>query len=88
MESVGATIIELDQVIESNARSNSFNVMLFEYKDGLNKYFKSLGANAKIKSLEQLIAFNENDEIELRYHDQAYLKQAQAQDALVSHEYL
>ena len=88
MEHAGATIIELDQVIESEARSNSFNVMLYEYKDGLEKYFTSLGPNAKIKNLEELIAFNTKDDIELSFYDQTYLEQALAKGSLESKEYL
>jgi len=88
MEEAGATIIKLDQVIQSKARSNSFNVMLFEYKDGLEKYFKSLGPKAKIKSLEDLISFNENDDIELSFYDQTYLEQALAKGNLESDEYV
>jgi len=87
MKSAGASIIELDKVIESDARSNSFNVMLFEYKDGLNKYFTSLGPDAKIKSLEDLISYNQNDDIELRFHDQTYLEQALEKEDLQSKEY-
>ena len=40
--------------------------MLHEYKDGLNKYFKSLKNNSQIKNLDDLIKFNEKDSIELK----------------------
>ena len=61
--------------------------MLFEYKDGLNAYFKSLGANAPIKSVEELIAFNQQDSIELQYYNQRYLEMAQEKGDLNSPEY-
>lgn len=87
MKDQGATIIELENVMDGPANSNSFNVMLHEYKDGLNKYFKSLGENAKIKKLEDLIAFNKEDDMELYYYDQTYLEQALEKDDLESEEY-
>jgi len=88
IKKAGARIIELEKVIQPEARQNSFHVMLFEYKDGLHTYFESLGADAKIKSLEDLIAFNKNDDIELRFYDQTYLEQALAKGDLESKEYL
>lgn len=88
MEKEGAFITILDKVVQSEARANSFQVMLYEYKEGLNKYFKSLGPNARIKSLEDLILFNQNDEIELSFYDQAYLEQALAKGDLKSEAYL
>lgn len=88
MEKAGATLVEVDQVIQSEARGNSFNVMLFEYKDGLTKYFNSLGPDASIKNLEDLIRFNQKDDIELSFYDQVYLEQALAKADLQSEEYL
>ena len=62
--------------------------MLYEFKDGLNKYFASLGENAPVKSLEDLIAFNSNDSIELRYYDQELLLEAQRKEGLDSKEFI
>lgn len=84
----GVEIIELEQVFDPAAHLASFNVMLFEYKDGLNKYFASLGENAAIKNLDELIAFNEQDEIEMEFYNQAYLIQANDKEDLESAEYL
>jgi amidase len=61
--------------------------MLYEYKDGLNNYFASLGENAPIKNLDELIEFNEEDSIELKYYNQAYLKMANEKDGLDSETY-
>ncbi len=60
--------------------------MLFEFKDGLNKYFASLGEKAPVKSVEDLIAFNEKDSVEMQF-DQELLKKAQAKGDLQSKEY-
>lgn len=84
----GVEIIEIDQVFDPSAHSSSFQVMLYEYKDGLNKYFNSLGENASIKDLDALIAFNEQDEIEMDFYNQAYLVMANEKGGLDSPEYL
>ena len=87
LKSAGATVIEIDNITPRATRGNSFQVMLHEYKEGLNAYFKSLGENAPIKNLEELIAFNEQDSVELKYYNQAYLKMANEKEDLASEAY-
>ena len=83
----GAEIIEIDKITNDHVGDYSFEVMLYEYKDGLNKYFQSLGPDAPINSIEELIAFNESDSIELKYFNQKYLKMAQQKGDLTTEEY-
>jgi amidase len=87
LKSQGAEIVELSQVIAPGTGNYALQVMLFEYKDGLNKYFSSLGPDAKIKSLEELIAFNQKDSIELKWYNQQYLEMAYEKGALDSEDY-
>ena len=87
MESQGAEIIELEQLVDGTAGRHSFQIMLYEYKDGLNKYFASLGPDAPIKSVEELIAFNQADSIELKHYDQRYLEMAQEKGPLEEEAY-
>ena len=87
IKSKGAEVIEIDQISPVETSKNSFQVMLYEYKDGLNKYFSSLGKDSPIKNLSELIEFNEKDSIELRYFNQAYLKMANEKEALDSKSY-
>ena len=87
IESKGAEVIKIDQIAPPETSKNSFQVMLYEYKDGLNKYFASLGEDSPIKNLEELIDFNERDSIELKYFNQAYLKMANEKDDLNSENY-
>jgi amidase len=63
--------------------------MLYEFKAGLNAYLASLGADAPVKSLPDLIAFNEQhrDE-ELHVFGQEILIQAQAKGPLTDPAYL
>ena len=84
---LGAEVIEIETITGPEVGRNSFHIMLFEYKDGLNAYFKSLGAESPIKTVEELIAFNEKDSIELRYFNQHYLELAQEKGDLDSPEY-
>ncbi len=86
LENSGATIIELEQVTEDIGNA-SFQLMLYEYKEGLNAYFESLGPNAKIKSVEELIAFNKENPEELKYFGQEYLEMAQEKGDTKSDEY-
>lgn len=88
MESQGAEIVEIEQVTAPGTGNHAFQVMLYEYKDGLNRYFASLGPDAPIKNLEELIDFNKNDEISLQYYNQAYLEMAREKGDLDSEEYL
>lgn len=87
MKSKGAVIIEIDRIADSKAEDYSFQVLLYEYKDGLNKYFQSLGAGAPIKSVEELIAFNKKDSVEMEFYNQRYLEMAQAKGDLNTAEY-
>lgn len=87
MTSQGAEIVEIDKIIDDKAEDASFEVMLFEFKDGLNRYFESLGESAPVKSVTELIAFNKADESELQYFDQKYLEMAEAKGDLNSPEY-
>ncbi|MDX2444082.1 MAG: amidase [Bacteroidales bacterium] len=87
LKSQGVEIVEIENIFTSNVNSLSFEVMLYEYKDGLNKYFASLGEDAPIKNLRELIAFNINDSIELDFYNQEYLEMALGKGGLESEEY-
>ena len=84
----GAEVIEIDSLMNPTVFQNSFLVMLYEYKKGLNDYFKSLGENAAVKSIDELIAFNETDSIELKYFNQKYLYMTNDIGDLSSEEYI
>jgi len=83
----GAKIVEVSKIGPSEVGRLSFEIMLHEYKDGLNKYFTSLGENAPIKSVEELIAFNKKDPIELQHFGQEYLVMANDKKGVDSEEY-
>jgi len=87
MKNAGAEVIEVDKISEDHVGPDSFQIMLYEYKEGLNNYFASLGANSPIKQLEDLIAFNKTDSLELKYFGQQYLEMALEKDGLDSDDY-
>lgn len=87
MKSQGAEMVYIDEILKPGVENSSFEVMLYEFKDGLNKYFKSLGPDAPVKNIEELIAFNKKDSIELKYFNQAYLGMAQKKGDLNEKEY-
>ncbi|MEQ9218372.1 MAG: amidase [Cyclobacteriaceae bacterium] len=84
----GAEIVEIDQISTISKGNSEFQIFLYEYKDGLNKYFQSLGPDAPIKDIDDLIEFNKNDSIELAFYNQEYLELAAAKEGLDSREYL
>ncbi len=87
LESRGATIVKIDHILQPKTEAASFQVLLYEFKDGLNKYFHSLGPQAPVKSLAELIAFNKTDSVELKYFDQKLLLEAEAKGDLNSPAY-
>jgi amidase len=65
-----------------------FEVLLYEFKDGLNAYFASLGTSAPVRSLEELIAFNERHrDREMPYFAQEILIDAQKKGPLTTPAY-
>lgn len=87
LKSQGAEVIEVEFPGNRSFRGASFTVMLYEFKNGLNKYFSGLGNDAPVKNLEELIAFNRSDSIEMRYFDQKLIEMAQEKSDLESSEY-
>ncbi|MCU0236433.1 MAG: amidase [Acidobacteria bacterium] len=83
----GAEVVEVEGPKEGPIESDSFQVMLYEFKDGLNRYFAGLGDGAKVRSLAELIEFNKQDPVELRWFDQKLLEQAQEKGGLEAAEY-
>jgi amidase len=62
---------------------------LYEFKANLNGYLESLGSAAPVKSLRELIAFNEkNKDRELAYFGQERFLAAEAKGPLTSAAYL
>lgn len=69
LEAQGAEVIEIESVTGGNINSPSYQVLLYEFKDGLNKYFASLGAESPVKNMDDLIKQTFASETEMQYFD-------------------
>lgn len=87
LESKGAEIVKIDQISEENIGGDSFQVLLYEFKDGLNKYFASLGDDAPVKNMDELVEKTLADSVEMHYFDHDLLIQANKKGDLESKEY-
>lgn len=83
----GAEVIEIELPRDPTIGQNSYTVMLYEFKDGLNKYLASLNDKVSVKNIQQLIEFNKTDSVELKYFDQHLLQLSQDKGDLDSKEY-
>jgi amidase len=64
-------------------------VMLYEFKDGLNRYLAWLGKSTQVHTLKDVIKFNEDHrEQEMPYFGQDLMLQSEAKGPLTSPEYL
>lgn len=88
LKSKGATIVEVDVYKEiKQAGKDEFTVLLYEFKDGVNNYLKS--ANAKVKTLADVIEFNKkNEDKAMPYFKQETLELANKKGDLNTKEYL
>ena len=64
-------------------------VLHYEFKAGLNEYLAKLGPTARVKSLKELIAYNEaHAASEMPFFAQEHFVRAEAKGPLTSQEYL
>ena len=88
MKSKGSTIVEVELLKQCNDfDEREYVVLLYEFKDGLNKYLAT--ANATVKTLADVIAFNKNNEAKVMpYFKQETLERSEAKAGLGSSEYI
>ncbi len=84
---MGAEVVEIEDGMGDGYSNASFEVMLYEFKDGLNRYFAGLEEGSAIRSLKELIEFNKTDTIELKYFNQKLLEMAEEKGDPGSPEY-
>ncbi|AOS44784.1 Glutamyl-tRNA(Gln) amidotransferase subunit A [Lacunisphaera limnophila] len=90
LKAAGAEVVDLgDQPDFNRAGEPEMEVLLYEYKDGLNAYFATLGPDSPIKTLADVIAFNEAQAAqELAHFGQELMVRAQAKGPLTEAAYL
>ena len=83
----GAEIVEIDYMETINKLGDAeFDLMKYEFKDGLNKYLAT--ANAKVKTLKEVIEFNKtNEDRAMPYFKQETLEDSEKKDGLNSKGY-
>lgn len=90
LASQGATIV--DPVTIPNAEKyddSELEVLLYELKDGLNRYLAQFAPTAPVKNLAELIDWNQKHaEVELKFFGQELFIKAQAKGDLTSEPYL
>jgi amidase len=86
----GAVIVDPANVVTANQTERcEVDVLLYEFKDGINAYLARLGPAAPVRSLADLIAFNEREKArEMPYFGQELFIEAQKKGPLTSPEYL
>ena len=89
LEHAGAIIVpNLKTENYAEFRQDSYDVLLYEFKDGLNRYFKTLPNSLHGMTLEKLIQFNkDNKATEMPYFEQEIFEKAQAKGSLSDRAY-
>ena len=90
MKSCGAIIVDpADLPTHGKFEDSEFEVMLYEFKAGLNAYLAGVGPRAPVRTLKEIIGFNErNKEKELLYFGQDTFIKAQAKGPLSEKAYI
>lgn len=87
LKKMGATIVPVELVKETSPLGDAeFQVLLYEFKDGLNKYLSTVKKG--VKSMSELIAYNNKhaDKV-LKYFKQELIEMSNAKGNLSSAEY-
>jgi amidase len=87
IEELGAEVIEIDQISEENIGGDAFQVLLYEFKDGLDEYFASLGDDAPVKSMEDLASKIRETPVSTSKFDRDLILTAAEKEGLDSEEY-
>jgi len=87
IESQGAEIIEIEEISSEDIGGESFQVLLYEFKDGLNRYFESLGEDSPVESIEHLAELTRNDPEETERYNRSLIFRAAHKGNLESEEY-
>src|SRR6266576_1623310 len=89
MKAQGAVIVDPANIETAGKFDDSeFDVLLYEFKADLNNYLASLGPKAPVKSLQEIIAFNDaHKDQEMPWFGQEIMIQAQAKGPLSEKKY-
>ena len=87
LKAQGATIVEVELLKQTDPLGGAeYDVLLYEFKDGLNKYLAT--ANAPVKTLQDVIAYNRQHAAQaMPYFQQETLEAAEKTTGLASPAY-
>ena len=90
MKANGAVIVDPANIETAGKFDDSeFDVLLYEFKADLNNYLESLGPKAPVKSLQDIIDYNDRHKAqEMPFFGQEIMIQAQAKGPLTEKKYL
>ena len=90
MKKLGAILVDPADIPTTGKFDDSeFEVLLYEFKTDLNTYLAGLGPQAPVRSLKDIIAFNEkNRDREMPYFGQDIMVKAEAKGPLTTKAYL
>ncbi len=90
METAGAILVEIDDfsLNVENYGQKSLDVLLYEFKAGMDEYLADAAPAVTARSLAQLIAFNSAEPRETTVFDQDLFERAQAKGPLSEETYL
>ena len=91
LEAGGAELVEIEEGPESpeSFERQAYTVLLYEFRDGVNRYLAEAAAAVRERSLAEVIAFNiRNGERELALFDQSIFEKAEVLGDLGSLEYI
>ena len=78
LKAAGAELVEIDYTTPPEMGRDEFAVLLYELREDMGAYLRSLPVPGKPKSLADLIAFNKATPAELRWFGQDVFEQADA----------
>ncbi len=77
MERAGATLVDVEFEADGTMWRDEYTVLLYEFREGLDAYLASSPADIPVRSLADVIAWNEaNADTELRWFGQDIFEQA------------
>ncbi|MDW3194201.1 MAG: amidase [Cytophagales bacterium] len=91
MEAQGAELIDLDEIIDNMNElwGPSGLILEYEFKDGVNKYLEGATPTTGVKSLADVIAYNEANEAQaMPFFKMEILQSSEARGDLTEKEYL
>ncbi len=90
MKAQGAVIVDPANIETAGKFDDSeFDVLLYEFKADLNNYLASLGPRSPVKTLQDIIAFNEHHkDQEMPWFGQEIMIQAQGKGPLTEKKYI